>query len=145
MTNIEEWGGPVEFEKWWPVHSKSTWLEMRLHKHVHIHKDMWTIFGVRWSHVASCFTFFIVFSFFFGSYKQYGTILIPLGLTLCPYSNIIVSRASSNTFLLTTNFNTLPSTLSCSDTFLWLRATTFNIVKFQDYEKSSSYLGYTLN
>ena len=55
---------------------KSTWLEMRLHKHIHIHKGIWTIIGVRWSHVLLAFPF-IVFSFL-DSYKQYGIYFIPL-------------------------------------------------------------------
>ena len=48
-----------------------------MHKHIHIHKGIWTMLGVRWSHVLLALPF-IVFLLFIGSYKQYGIILIPL-------------------------------------------------------------------
>ena len=58
--------------------------------------------GVRWSHALLALPF-IVFLLFLDSYKQYGIALIPLGQALWPYFNLIVSHASSITFLLTTS------------------------------------------
>ena len=81
---------------------KSIGLEMRLHKHIHIHKGIWTVLGVRWSHALLALPF-IVFLLFLGSYKQYGIILILLRQPLWPYSNLIVSHATFITFLLTMN------------------------------------------
>ena len=63
-------GGPI-------IDWKSIGLEMRLHKYIHIHKDIWTMLGVRWSHVLRALPF-ITFLLFIGSNKQYGIILIPL-------------------------------------------------------------------
>ena len=47
---------------------KSLRLEMRLHKHIHIHKDIWAMLGVRWSHALLAFIIYyylIVFLLFF--------------------------------------------------------------------------------
>ena len=57
---------------------------------------------VRRSHALLALSF-IIFLIFLGSYKQYGIVLIPLGPKLWPYSSLIVSHASSITFLLTTS------------------------------------------
>ena len=57
-----------------------------------------------WSETVSCspcFFILLVFFLFFGSYKWYGITFILLGRTLWPYSNLIISHASSITFLLT--------------------------------------------
>ena len=95
------WAFEVHFDECW----KSIWLEMRLHEHItHIQRHM----NNAWSEIVSystCFAFYCFSSFplFLGSCKQYGIILIPLIPSLCPYSNLIVSHASSITFLFTTS------------------------------------------
>ena len=40
---------------------KSIGLEMRLHKHIHIHKGVWTMLGVRWSHALLALPFLALF------------------------------------------------------------------------------------
>ena len=59
----------------------SVGLEIRLHKHVHMHKrNMKNV----WSKIvscSSCFAFYC-FSSFHDSYKQYRITLFPLGLAL---------------------------------------------------------------
>lgn len=55
---------------------KSVRLEMRMPKHVHIHKGIWTTFGMRWPHAL--FVFPLIVIFLLGSYKRYGITFIPL-------------------------------------------------------------------
>jgi hypothetical protein len=54
----------------------------------HTQRHIWTLLEVRWSHAP------LVFLLFLGSYKWYGITRIPLGPTLWPYSNLIVSHTS---------------------------------------------------
>jgi hypothetical protein len=56
-------------------------LEMILHKHIDIQPSIWTILGVRWSHILLALPF-IAFLLFIGSYKQYGMTLIPLRIII---------------------------------------------------------------
>ena len=60
------------------------------------------MFGARQSHALLGLPN-IAFLHFLGSYKQYGITLIPLGLALWPYFDLIISHASFITFLITMN------------------------------------------
>ena len=77
-------------------------LKMRLHKHIHIHKGIRTMLGVRWFHALLALPF-IAFLFFLVCTNNMGQLLFLFGLALWPYYNLIVSHASSITFLLTTS------------------------------------------
>ena len=77
-------------------------LKSLAYKQEHIHNGIWTMLAVRWSHALLALPF-IAFFLFLGSYKQYKITLISFGPTLWPYSNHIVTCASSITFLLTIN------------------------------------------
>ena len=57
------------------------------------------MFGLNWSQALIV----LIFIVFFVLYKQNRTIFIPLGPSLWPYSNLIVSHASPMKFLLTTS------------------------------------------
>ena len=62
-----------EEESYW----ESIRPEMRLHRHIHIHKGIGTMLEVRWSRALLALPF-IIFLLLFGSYKQHGITLIPL-------------------------------------------------------------------
>ena len=85
---------------------------MRLHKHVHIHKGIWTMLMVRWSHALLALRF-IVFLLFIGSDKQYGMILISFRTSIvalfqphsfsCFFHYISIDYEQSNALLSTGN------------------------------------------
>jgi hypothetical protein len=78
-------------------------LELRLQKHIHIYKGIWTMFGVRWSSALLVLPSLLSSFPWFSTNIQYGITLIPLGPTLWYYSNLIVFHVSSITFLLITS------------------------------------------
>ena len=85
------------------VHWKLIGLEMRLHKHIHIHKGIITSFRVLVDLMFSLLCFLLLQLYSLVYTKHYGITLILFGLASWPYSNLILSHASFVTVLLTTN------------------------------------------
>ena len=76
FSSIPTQDRPLIADKFWQKTLKpqsdyriSIGLEIRLHKHIHIHKGMWTMIEVKWSHVL--FTLFFNSHIFISSYKQF--------------------------------------------------------------------------
>ena len=78
-------------------------LQMRMHQQEHIHKSIWTMFGVRWS--SSPLTLSFIVDFRLRSHKQYGITLLPQRTNLVDLLEFVVLH-----FYDYEQFNAPPST-----------------------------------